>query len=191
MPIHHYRGLINCLNMFFRNHIEGPSGHLYAPLIQENDPVAVQRGQVDVMRDGNHRQALCQVQCFDEIEKFHLMPNVQRGGRFVKQHQFGLLGQRARDQNPLPLAAAQPVHAPACERQRIGHRHRPVDDRQVLFSLETPFSEIRRPPHKDNLLHLERKNRRGFLGHDGNDSGQGLAFHLVDGYAMNADHAFL
>ncbi|MFH2074122.1 MAG: hypothetical protein ABIJ57_02070 [Pseudomonadota bacterium] len=106
MPIHHHRGFINRLNMFFRNHLNGPSGHLYSSLFQEDDPVAVQRGEVDIMRDGNHRQALCHVQRFDEIEKFHLMPDVQGGGRLVKQHQLGLLRQRARDQNPLPLAAA-------------------------------------------------------------------------------------
>ena len=55
----------------------------------------------------------------DQLEQLHLVPHVERRGRLVEHQDRRLLGQRAGQPDPLPLAAGERVDRARRERVRV------------------------------------------------------------------------
>lgn len=92
----------------------------HAAGIQHGDARRIRCGQVQVVKDGDHRQAApfaeprhgCQQRC--------LVGDVEVEGRLIEQEQLRLLGERHGDQHPLALASGQLVRVALGEVERIG-----------------------------------------------------------------------
>ena len=75
----------------------------------------------------------------EQIEQFHLVRDVQVGGRLVEQHQRGLLCEHHRHPDPLPLTAGQFVDQPARELGTPVAAHR-LGDRRLIVCATTGAS---------------------------------------------------
>jgi hypothetical protein len=82
--------------------------------------VGVPGRQVKVVQDHHDRGAPGQVEVAEQIEHLHLVRNVEERGRLVEQEHVGLLRQRHRDPDPLPLPTRQLVDAALSEFERAG-----------------------------------------------------------------------
>ena len=71
----------------------------------------------------------------DELERLLLMADVEGRGRLVEQQDRRLLGDRARQHDPLPLAAAQRAEEPADERLELQPLDRLRGDPTVFAAL--------------------------------------------------------
>ncbi|HPX55484.1 MAG TPA: hypothetical protein PK425_02995 [Syntrophales bacterium] len=189
MTIDHHGRAIDGLDYLFRHDKAGMADGLDLPFLEQGDPVAVKRGEVDVMRDGNHRQALFAVQGLQQVEEIGLMTDVQVSGRFVQKQDVRFLGQGAGDQHPVELAAAQAVHPAVREVQDVRLFHGSFHCRQVRRPFEAPSAQVRRPAHEHDFTNREGKNRRRGLGDHGDDFREVVALHFPDRRAIEADRS--
>ncbi|MEN6319993.1 MAG: hypothetical protein ABFD82_14710 [Syntrophaceae bacterium] len=75
------------------------------------------------------------------------MPYIQKGCRFIQQHDLRLLSQSTSNQNSLTLACAQGIHAAVHQRKGVRHLHGLMGNLEIDFSFKPPFPQMRRPPH--------------------------------------------
>ena len=90
-----------------------------APFVEQQHAVGVLRGERQVVHRGDQGEALRGAECVQQLERVLLMADVERGGRLVEEHDRSLLRQRAGDDHPLALAAAQRAERPLGERVEI------------------------------------------------------------------------
>jgi hypothetical protein len=95
-----------------------------------------------------------------ESVEFDLVLEIEVGRRFVQEENSGLLRQRARDVNALPLAARKVFEQPIGEIENFHLAHRPRGDLDVPFAVKGPKSLMRIAPHHDDVAHTERYAER-------------------------------
>ena len=110
----------------------------------------------------------------DDLRHFHLIPDVQRGGRLVeKQHprrrrrRVCDLRKGGRDDHPLFFAAAQREERTVSEIAGAGCLQRRERGRDVRGPLDFERAEMRITPHQRDLNHAVLKREVRFLWHDG------------------------
>ena len=84
-----------------------------APAVEEQHPVGVLRGEREVVHRRDERQPRLRAQAVEQLERLLLVPDVERGGRLVEEHDARLLRERARDDDALLLAAGERARAGA------------------------------------------------------------------------------
>ena len=77
------------------------------PLVQEQDAVGVEGGEVQVVQDGDHGQVALPAQSLDEVEHGLCLRRIEMAGRLVQQEDVRFLGQRERQSHPLLLTAGE------------------------------------------------------------------------------------
>ena len=82
--------------------------------------------------------------------------------------QSGSLGQRACDNDPLFLPAAQCGKLPRFERRRACCCERLTCDLEIRDALELERAQVRVAPHQHDVEHAEVERGVGFLRHDRN-----------------------
>ena len=91
------------------------------PAVPHGDQVVgVPAGEVEVVHHDHDGRAAPPVEVGEQVEHLELVAQVEVGGRLVEQQQIGLLGERHRDPDPLPLAAAHLLDRPVGQLQRAG-----------------------------------------------------------------------
>jgi hypothetical protein len=80
-----------------------------APRIHHGHAVAGFRDHAHVVRDQHHRRAMVLAQPLEQRNDLRLDRHVQRGGRLVGHDQFGLGGERQRNDHALAHAAGELV----------------------------------------------------------------------------------
>ena len=88
-----------------------------------------------------------------------------RGGLVEEQH-VGLLGERARQQHPLPLAAGDVVERPLLEVADLEALHRRARDREIPRARKAEPREVRGAPHEHDLERGEGELHVGVLRDD-------------------------
>src|SRR5699024_3537707 len=88
-----------------REDVRGRTARMYGAVGDEAEPVAVERGQVEVVEHHDDRDGGALVQFGEEVEHLHMMTHVEEGGGLVQEEQICLLRQRHRDPHALALAA--------------------------------------------------------------------------------------
>ena len=110
-------------------------------------------------------------------------------GRLVEDQEPRLLGERARDDRALTLAAAQIVERQVREIEHAGRLHRLAGRRPIARALEIAAGIVRIAAHQHELADRERKLRQGPLRHDGDPAGQIHAGQSPDRHALETDLA--
>src|SRR5207245_11595732 len=110
-------------------------------------------------------------------------------GRLVEDQEPRLLGERARDDRALTLAAAQIVERQVREIEHAGRLHRLAGRRPIARALEIAAGIGRIAGHQHELADGERKLRQGPLRHDGDPAAQVHAGQSPDRHALEADLA--
>jgi len=87
----------------------------------------------------------------DRQEHVVLMVWIEVGGRLVHQETAGSLGQPARDQRQLPLAAADLGVDPAAQRGQLHGLKRPIRRETVLLPGRGKQAEVRSSSHQDDV----------------------------------------
>ena len=93
------------------------------PGIDDGDIVAELGDDAEVVGDEEHRNAEIVHQLPQQPQDLLLGGDVERRGRFVRDHQARGAGERRGDQQPLPLAAGELVRVAVQRRRRIGQLH--------------------------------------------------------------------
>jgi hypothetical protein len=77
----------------------------------------------EIVRDEQHRHSQARLQLFEEREDLRLDGDVERGRRFIRDEEVGLVGERNRDHDPLTLPPRELVGiaVQACPRVRNPH----------------------------------------------------------------------
>ena len=151
-----------------RQHLVGGPRRQHAALAEQNQASAQAGRQVEVVRGHRHRHAALGVQPAQQRRYLDLVAGVERGGRLVEQHQAGRLRQRARDDHPLLLAAAERREQAALEGERARRGQRLARNRQVLLALELEGAEVRVSAHEHDLEHRVLEREPGLLRDDRN-----------------------
>ena len=124
------------------------------------------------MRGHDQRDIALVVEPRQQRRNLQLKPEIERNRRLVEQQDAGRLRQRAGDDHPLFLAAAQ-RGKPACfERRRAGGRKRLARDPQVVDSFDFEPAEMRVAAHEHNLDRAEIERRVRLLRHHRDQAGQ-------------------
>ena len=113
--------------------------------------VGVARGEVQVVQHHHDRGAAGAVEVGQQVEHLDLVGDVEEGRRLVEQQDVGLLGQRHRDPDPLPLPAGQLVDGPVGELGRPGHGQRLGDGRVVGSGPPRQHPLVRVPAPADQV----------------------------------------
>ena len=77
------------------------------PLVQEQDAVGVEGGEVQVVQDGDHGQVALPAQSLDEVEHGLCLRRIEMAGRLVQQEDVRFLGQREGQGHPLLLTPGE------------------------------------------------------------------------------------
>ena len=105
------------------------------------------------------------------LHRRHLVGEVEEGGRLVEQEHPRLLGQRAGEEDPPPLAAGEGVDPPVGEVGEVAGGQRPLHRAQVVAAGDGQQPLVRRPAHHDRLAHREGPVEPRLLGDEGADPG--------------------
>src|SRR5262245_14979778 len=76
---------------------------------QENDPIAVRSGEIQVVEDRQDAESLLAAELARDVVQPRLMAQVEVRRGLVEQERLWLLGQSARQEHPLALAAGELV----------------------------------------------------------------------------------
>ncbi|MDQ5988766.1 MAG: hypothetical protein CSYNP_04527 [Syntrophus sp. SKADARSKE-3] len=120
---------------------------MHPPLIEQNDPIAVQGSQIYVMGDGDDGHARLPVKSSHEIKKCDLMVEIEKSRGFVQKKNLRFLCQSAGDHYPLSLTPAQSGHGPVRKGQDIRLGHSPSCDVQIILRFEPEQADMGRPSH--------------------------------------------
>ena len=96
--------MVGCLE-----HIGDAAGLDDLAVLHHADPVGIAADDLQIMGDQQQRQPALGPQPRQQLQDLRLDGDVQRGGRFVGDQQRGIVGQRHRDHDALPLAAGELV----------------------------------------------------------------------------------
>jgi hypothetical protein len=80
-----------------------------AAAFQKYRPATVGGGQIEIVQHRGHGHAVIPVELFKQGEELELVIKVEVKSGLVEEKEPGALGQRQGDQDPLLLAAAQPL----------------------------------------------------------------------------------
>jgi hypothetical protein len=89
-----------------------------APKIHHGDTVADMAHHAEIVRDEQHRQAEPVLKIEQQVDDLGLNRDVERGYRFVGDHQRRIERQRSSNTDALTLAAAEGVRKPRARRGR-------------------------------------------------------------------------
>lgn len=148
----------------------GGLGPIDGPIPQEHGLVGVHNGQIQVVKDGDHRDAPAGAERLDDLHGLLLEAHIQVAGGLVQQHDPGALGHRPGDKHPLALPAGELVELThGVPGQVHGLQHLPGD--VVVLALQ-PSLSVRHPPGEHGFQHVEAASARlGVLGHIADESG--------------------
>jgi hypothetical protein len=102
-----------------------------------------------------------------KLEHLDAMAQVQVGRGLVQQQHLGVLGQGARHQHQLTLAARELEHRPLGQRLDADPCHGPAGVLHVRSVLEAQGTQVRRTAHQHDLAGAEGKGDVRVLGHYG------------------------
>ena len=94
------------------------------------------------------------------VHQQHLVREVERGGRLVEHQEQGVLGERAREEDALALAARELRHGTVRQIEHVHFGERRVRKRPVAGRFESPQPEVRRAPHQRDFAGGEGDVRR-------------------------------
>ncbi len=139
---------------------------------QDRDPVAVGRGEIEVVGDRHDGDAGIPVQRPDQVKHIDLMGDVEVGVGFVQEDHRRFLRERPGNERPLAFPAGEASHGLVGKTEDVGEFHGPTGDRAVLIALEEATPHMRRAAHEHHFVYGEGKERAGVLGHESDAAGQ-------------------
>lgn len=135
--------------------------------MQQQDPIGVQRGQIEIVQHAADAQRLLARQRAQQAQGVLLVIQVQRRGRLVEEQPGGgrlrlpQLRQHPRQLHPLLFAAGKLTVVALRQRQAVGLFH------HLLERLMLVAFAVRRSPHADHFFHAEGKRQIAVLAHHG------------------------
>ena len=115
----------------------------YPPSFHNCDPVRGAAGEREVMGDEQQRQTAFALQPAEKSRNPIGDQRVERRGRLIEQQDRGLLGQRHREPDSLPLTAGEFVNGPICAILHIRRGQRLADDLTVLVEKCKGLDELK------------------------------------------------
>ena len=136
------------------------------PAREEEHPVGVLRGERQIVHRGHERQSLSLAQPVEKLERLLLVPDVERGRRLVEQDDRRLLGEGARDDGALALAAGERPERRSASSVELETLERVPGGVAIRGTLACERPEVRRPSHQHVLGDGEPRRRLGRLRDD-------------------------
>jgi len=124
--------------------------------------------------DGGDRGPAVVDEVRDEVERAHLVVDVQARGRFVQQEHGRGLRERSREHDALALPATDRRDGFVREPRDLGAFHRAVDGVVILAARAVEAPAVRGSTHRDHVPDAEVEREVGVLGHH-RDAATGLA----------------
>jgi len=142
--------------------------------VKEHDLVREASNEIELMTHEEHRESI-RGELVKELERGHLMSDVEERRRLVEDERFALLRQRPREANALPFAAGKILELAVVARQRVhaGAPHRARYSLTVRGTRAAPAAEVRKAPQRDVLFDAKRKGELLALCHDGDAPREG------------------
>jgi hypothetical protein len=140
--------------------------------IQRVDPIAVRRGQIQVVEHREHGLALLPGQPPDQPQQAHHVREIEVGRRFVEHQDRRVLCQRLGEDDSLALATRQAPHEAIAQVLDVGLAHGLTDAGPILAPGTAPWRTMGRPPQQDHLQDGEFEGGSHILGHDGHSPGR-------------------
>ena len=129
--------------------------------------VAEGRGQVEVVQDRDDRQP----QAADPLQEVQLVAEVEVVGGLVQQQDLGLLRQRPRQVDALPLAAGEALPAPGGQLRHGRHLHGLVDRVPAAVPGPGPRPDVGNPSQRHHLADGKVQVGARVLFHQGDPPG--------------------
>jgi hypothetical protein len=139
--------------------------------------------------DEQDRDAALPIQPPEERGDLDLIAEVEVRRRLVEDEQARLLGEGARDERALTLAAAQMIKREIGQLEDAGGLHRRPRGRVVLPALEVAAGPMRIATHQDELADVEGTLGGRALGHDAHAARQIRAREPADRHTFETDLA--
>ncbi len=149
----------------------------YAPAAQEHEPMAVARGQAQIVDGGDRGHPLAH-QVTHQLQYLELVVDVQVGRRLVQEQDTRLLRERPRHEHSLALAARERCHFSLGEPLGLRELHCLKGDAAVGGSLHLEPAHVGVAAHHHHLQAGEPVGISGRLGHLREDRGDLLGGHL-------------
>ena len=124
------------------------------------------------MENAEYGQSALVSQSRQQLEDVDLMVDVEVRRRLIQQQDVRVLGQRARDVDPLLLAARQVGHEAPGQVGRVRRTETVVNHGPVASTLPLPTAQVGRAPHEHGLEHGEVEQLVPPLGHHRDGAGQ-------------------
>ena len=160
-------------------------------LVQHDDTGRKRRRQVQIMEDGQHRQAAIGLQPPHGAQEGDLVGEVHVQGRLVEQQQLRLLRERHGHQHPLALASGELVRQPIREVQGVGIGEGALNRALVIGGRSEQATCVRRATHLHQLGGPEAVRQVELLGQDGDPARQRIPRPVPHRTPRHGDRAML
>lgn len=130
--------------------------------VQQRQAVGVEAGEREVVHRRHHCQPALVPHAINQFQRLLLVPDVECTGRFVEQQHRRALGDRASQDQPLRLAAAERAEHPVGERRQIEALQDVVGDHAILGADTAEVADERAATqqHVVEHRHVCRQHRR-------------------------------
>ena len=188
--------VVDCSDRFGGEGNGGFTGGGDASFGEEDDPVGVGNGEVEVVEDGAGAKAVVLNQFADGAEEGVLVAEVEGCGGLVEEEPGGgrglpvlevELGEDAGEVDALAFPAGEGGIAPVAHGEELDGGKGGLAGIPVLWGF--PSAEVGDPAEEDDLLDGEVELKEGMLGHDGPPTGEDSGGVIGEGLAVEEDGA--
>ena len=151
MALHRRLGAVDLRDHLLGDDLLGSALPDDLPVADDVDPVAVHGREIEVVQGAQGGA----VEPLHDVEHLQLVLDVQVVRRLVEDHAGSLLGEGAREDDPLLLPSGQGREPPVPHLPHVHLLQGVLDDLMVLVVVELHHLLVRGPPHQHYLLHLE------------------------------------
>ena len=148
------------------NHFSAAQGHQI---------VAIAGRHINIVQDGDHRQAALLAETMHQRQNIDLMSNIQRRGGFIEQQAATVLRHQHGDPRPLAFTAGEAVHQTMSERLQPHQRNRLFYFLTVRCAKATQRAVPWIAADRHQLAHRHTFGRRQLLRQIGHFAGKGFA----------------
>ena len=117
---------------FLRDDLARRAARIQATVLDDIQIIGIPRGHVEIMQHHHNGHAHFPIQSAHQFQHFHLVADIQIGGRLVQDQDFRLLANRHGNPRPLPLAARQRAQCTPLQVLKAGQPQRFIDDPAIL-----------------------------------------------------------
>src|SRR5213594_2570401 len=197
MAVHQDLAMIDRLQHLLAYDLVGRSYPKDLTIVQQEQPIAVLGGEVQIVRNKDNGQPILGVQAPEDRADIELVAQVEEDGRLVEQQDPGCLRQRTGDDGPLAFPIGDLADRPTGQRQDLHSllrllRESDISRRFPPESRETASTLlVWEPPHQHRFHDGKGKQELALLRNQRNGPSNLRLGERVDGAAKQVNGAFL